>query len=269
MIRALINNCWTEVEGPSLLIGGEQFAFGRGFYETLRTQNFRPIFLSQHLDRLFSAAERTGLIIQYTRLEIHSMLSTVIQDCPFSDQRVRIIAVPDNLILYTSPLNLDVTIYNGVSAITVSVTRIHPSLKTTEYQDCYQAWLQAQSQECFEALLTDKTGTVFEGSRSNIFWVRGENIFTRKDDVLPGITRDIILQNSPFPVFFSSVSVPDLIQMDEVFITNSGSGIVPVIRINAQKIGAGLCGPVSQASMDQYQHLVNCDLLSNRDKVLS
>lgn len=256
MIRALINNVWTKLEDSALLIGGEKFAFGQGLYETLRTENFRPIFLAQHLDRLFRAAERSGLEIQYTRKEIQAMLSVVIQESSYSDQRVRIIAVPDTLIISTSPLNLDMAIYKGVSVITVSVTRVDPALKRTEYQGCYQAWLQAQSQDCFEAFLTDQAGNVFEGSRSNIFWVRDKYIFTRKEGVLPGITRDIILKNSSFPVLFGSVTVSELMRMDEIFITNSGSGVVPIIRINTQKIGSGNCGPVSQALMDQYQKLI-------------
>ena len=51
------------------------------------------------------------------------MIMQVIESSPDPDQRVRVLLVPDKVIIYTMPLDLDYDIYNGVSVITVQAKR--------------------------------------------------------------------------------------------------------------------------------------------------
>ena len=180
MIRVLVNNVWETFPEESLQIGADTFAFQTGLYETFRTLDWKPIFLEPHLIRLFQSAKNIGLEIQYSHNELLSMIAKVISNFDDPNQRVRILAVPENLIVYTSPLSLDPVIYDGVSAITMCANRETPNVKTTNYKVCYDAWKQAEKLNCFEAILMDESGHVFEGSRSNIFWVKNRQLFTRR-----------------------------------------------------------------------------------------
>ena len=119
MIKALINNQWESIPKENLELGTDTFSFSSGLYETFRTLDFKPVFLQPHLDRLFSSANRIGLNIEFTQSDILDMLSKVIHDFQDPNQRVRILAVPNKFIVYTSYLNLDPSIYNGVSVITL------------------------------------------------------------------------------------------------------------------------------------------------------
>ena len=253
MIKALINNQWESIPKEILQLGAETFAYETGLYETFRTLDHRPVFLEPHLDRLFKSAQITGLKIQYTRFEILEMIELVISEFPDPNQRVRILAVPEKLIVYTTSLDLDNSIYEGVSTITVQGIRETPDMKTTNYNVCLDAWTKAVKMGCFEAILTDEDGHVFEGSRSNIFWVKNGEIFTRKGDVLPGITRQTLITNSPVTVSFGKLNQNEFESLDELFLTNSGSGVVPIIKVNSTPIGDGNPGPITQQLKTLYK----------------
>ena len=78
------------------------------------------------------------------------------------------------------PLNLDYDIYSGVSVITVKAKRDTPEIKTTNYYSCLNAYQLAQEHQCFDAILMDEDQMVLEGSRSNIFWVKGDCLLQKK-----------------------------------------------------------------------------------------
>ncbi len=257
MIKALINGDWEKVPEANLKLGAPAFAYKAGLYETFRTLNYKPVFLDPHLDRLFQSANRIGLEIWFVKDEIRDMIHCVVSDFSEPDQRVRILAVPYNLIVYTSSLNIDDSIYRGVSVITVTASRNLPGMKTTDYRACLSAWEKAQTAHGFEAILCDKNHYIFEGSRSNVFWVKSGKLFTREGEVLPGITRQTLISKSPFPFSYGLLNENELQTINELFITNSGSGIVPVIRVNNRSIGNGKVGRITNNLLVCYDKWIN------------
>ena len=260
MINALVNGHWETYHTDQLQPGSDLFDFETGLYETFRTLEHKPVFLKPHLDRLFDSAKEIGLNIFFTRKEIEEMIKEVIAQFKDPDQRARILLVPEKLIIYTTSLDLDLKIYKGVLTITVPTLRNNPHIKTTDHKDCLDAYYNAQKNNCFDAILLDGDSTVLEGSRSNVFWVKNNSLLTQKADVLPGVTRQIILSNSPFPIKFGNLNVFDFERLDELFLTNSGSGIIPVIKVNSLKIGKGKPGPVTRELMKLYETWMNNEI---------
>ena len=252
MINALINNQWESVPEKDLQPGSDSFAFGTGLYETFRTLNHKPVFLEPHLDRLFKSAQGIDLTIPFSQNEIVKMIARVVQQFDDPNQRARILAVAEKIIIYTSSLNLDPSIYKGVSTITVPALRKSPEIKTTDYTTCLEAYKIAENNDCFETILLDKNNQVLEGSRSNVFWVQGEKLFTREGDVLPGVTRQNVILGSPFPLFYGLLNQFDFDQLNEIFLTNSGSRIIPVVKINSIQIGTGKPGPITVELLKVY-----------------
>ena len=75
---------------------------------------------------------------------------------------------------------------------------------------------------------------------------------TRQDQVLPGVTRQTIISKSSIPAAFGQLNKNDFDQIDELFITNSGSGIVPVNKVNKNKIGSGVVGKLTRKLLSDY-----------------
>lgn len=216
---------------------------GDGIFETFRTYGNRRFFkIEDHLDRLFSSAEKMEIDINYTREEILAMLEKISRESPHELQRIKIAAYPGLLIIISEEFIENKEIYNGVKCISVVCQRFMPEIKSTSYMPSMWSHKQAEKAGCFEAILVDDEGEVFEGAFSNIFWFEGDTLCTRKDKVLPGIMRKAILEISPFKVEFKIINIQDLYNMREVFLTLSVRGIVSIVGIDGKQIGSGAPG---------------------------
>ena len=71
------------------------------------------------------------------------------------------------------------------------------------------------------------------------------SLFTREKNVLPGITRETIIENSPTPILYGKLNIFDISRVDELFLTNSGSGIIPVRKVDSVTINNGFPGPTT------------------------
>ncbi len=109
-------------------------------------------------------------------------------------------------------------------------------VKTISYMDNILAKQEAMSQGYDEAILLNTASNVADGSISNVFMVKDQQIFIPPvtDGALPGVVRSILLEeySSDFSVEEKSISPAELLQADEVFLTNALMGIKPVNRLD-------------------------------------
>ena len=74
--------------------------------------------------------------------------------------------------------------------------------------------------------------------------------------ILPGITRAVVLELAGEKGIEAAEAVimpEDLPAADEVFLTNSGSEITPVVRIGDMVVGSGKPGPITLSMLDCYR----------------
>jgi branched-chain amino acid aminotransferase len=101
-----------------------------------------------------------------------------------------------------------------------------------------------------EALLFNAAGTVAEGTGENVFAVHDGAITTppASDHIVPGITRDSVMRlarDGGYEVREASLSLPQLLAADEVFLTGTAAEVTPVREVDYHGIGAGTAGPVT------------------------
>jgi branched-chain amino acid aminotransferase len=109
-------------------------------------------------------------------------------------------------------------------------------LKTTSYAENVYALDAAKSQGFSEAIFCDTSGRLCEGTGSNIFLIKGDEIFTPSDasGLLRGITRDLVIEwanDSGFVIVERDVDPGELWDADEVFITSSTRDVHPVSEL--------------------------------------
>ena len=134
-----------------------------------------------------------------------------------------------------------------------------PQAKVLPYHREVAAHETAVSDSFHEALLVDRRGFVREGAYSNIFWVEKGVLWTPGEGMLPGITRAAVLRIAKqlqLPVRFSLPTKKRLIGADEVFLTRSTAGVVPVVRIESHAIGSGKPGSVTVRLRMAYEKAV-------------
>ncbi len=113
-----------------------------------------------------------------------------------------------------------------------------------------------------EAIILNQDGHVCEGSGENIFVVSDGRLFTSslEDNVLPGITRDTIIQLAQrelgLDVVERSIDRSELYLADEIFLTGTAAHLTPVVQLDNRNIADGKIGPISAKLQKLYFDIV-------------
>jgi len=242
-----------------------------GVFDFLVTYKGNPFLLDEHTNRLFNSASAIGLDIGKTEKQIKSIvLNTLNKNRWRGEKTVRIVVtggVGENTITPSSQSTIIVIIdhkhnyprhlyENGIKTITFNHVRSQALVKSLEYSDAIKALQIARRKGALEVIYIDKsTDRVSEATTSNLFIVKKGKIFTPKDNVLNGITRDtvIMLLKQTNPVVQKIINRKELFSADEVFITASNKEVMPVVAIDDQMIGNGKVGDITKEVMDTFK----------------
>jgi len=258
-----------EVSNPSLL-------HGVGLFETLRSYDGRPFRLNQHIARLTSSAGRFNMPVDEAVEQIPDAVAAVLKANNLKNARIRFTVTPSGiqdqrgrttlLVAAQAVTGYPPALYEKgmtVYACTDYRQSAHDPLaghKTTSYFARLIALRDAQDRNCGEALWFTPDNLLAEGSISNVFLVKDGRLKSPPlgTPVLPGITRATILELAPandVPAGEGACTIDDLLDADEVFLTNSIMEVMPVTRVEQRPIGGEKPGPVTRKLADAYQEL--------------
>lgn len=223
------------------------FEHGLGLFETLRTWQGRAVLLDRHLNRLRASAQALGLKVNDSDLPDARAVDALRHASGIDgDVTLRILLTggtvdaPGTVWMRCGPLpprrtSLDIGLCDWI------VDQAHPLArhKCLNYWDRRIAYERALSRGQDEALILGPAGSVWESTRMNVFAVVGRSLKTPGPDgpFVPGIMRKLVLERCGDVGLEPSetmLTVEDLRTADEVFLTNSVRGLVPVRRIAGQ-----------------------------------
>ena len=129
-------------------------------------------------------------------------------------------------------------------------------LKCSSFAENLLTLKAAQDEGADEAILLNSIGEVAEASAANIFVVSDDVIYTPRLDsgCLPGVTRALVIEGcaeAGYDVIEDVVLFEDLVDADEVFLTNSLVGVRAVERIGDMEITEG-CGEITKMVREIY-----------------
>lgn len=215
---------------------------GYGAYETLRTYNGKVFKAEEHFDRLMRLAAMIGMRLPHSLSQIGEWVEEAVAKIN-GEAKVSIVAVPEGVMVGAEKLVIDDEVYKGVKLKSVFRPRSNPELKTLSSRlDGFIAQQMAERDDFFSAVLTNVEGQVTECAKANIFWFDGDKLSTPDEGIMKGITRDIVLEKSCFPLKLQSCSLRELLKSEEIFMTCTSMGIVPVTMIDDLEIGDGKVG---------------------------
>lgn len=253
------------------------FLLGDAVYEVIRVYQGQPWLMQEHMDRLaYSLNEVRIRGIDVPRLQ--QRILHVLRQGNFAEAMIYIQitrgsaprkhAFPDNV----SPLEFfyvqewqDSYVslrQTGGSAIT------HPDLrwgrcdiKSTNLLGNVLAQQAAVEAGGVEALLYRPDGTVTEGTHSSFFGVAEGVLLTtpQSSSILPGITRNFLrklCQQENIPYREQYIRRVDLYSLTELFLTGTGSEVLPLVRVDDRVIGSGEPGPVTRQLQKAYREEV-------------
>ena len=232
---------------------------GLGVFDFMRTFGGKPHFLKEHVARLENSAREIGLELPWTQAEIVEIVTTTLEKNQLSEANIRIVITggssPDfitpqgkpRLLVLVTPISPPPPEWytDGVKIMTVKSGRNLPEAKSIDYIRATMALRQAKKIGAVEAIYLDENRNALEGTTSNIFAVIDGVLVTPGQNILPGITRKAVVAmgRNLMEVRIGNLPIDDLVKADEVFITGSGKGLVPVVQVDDHIIASGRPGP--------------------------
>jgi len=137
----------------------------------------------------------------------------------------------------------------------IPAASVDPTAKNYHWNDLTMGLLGALDAGADSVLLVDAQGNVVEGPGFNVFCVSKGTLVTPNEGMLEGVSRRTVIeiaQSLGLTLQARAVPADELRAADEVFISTSGGGVLPVTRVDARAIGDGTPGPVTRRLVQTY-----------------
>ncbi len=265
-----------------------------GLFETLNVHSGSPFALKEHLERLANSSQKLGLVrelnieglaqavnltishnkIQHARLRLTitaGSVSMVSGDKPGEPQ-------PTILIVPTPMTDYDPNYFLQGVDVLFGQPLANPfdpmsGHKTLNYWPRLRTLRQAAAAGASEAIILNISNHIASGCISNIFVVKNEILFTPfahghevegalPAPVLPGVTRGHILQiaeNMGVKSQQKMLTAEDVLEADEIFLTNSSWYVLPVKKVEQKEIGEGQAGKITLLLRDGLLDMIEAE----------
>ena len=147
------------------------------------------------------------------------------------------------------------TAWIAQNAYRIPENSVNPRVKNYHWGDFTQGIFEAKDKNYETVILLDYDGNVTEGPGFNVFAVKDKVLITPDRGFLAGVSRKTVLEMAEHLGINTSVrslSVEELLKADEVFLSSSGGGVIPIIRVNETIFGNGASGPISVQLNETY-----------------
>ena len=268
-----LNGNFVELSKASISPLDRGFLFGDSVYEVLAAYEKNLFRLDDHMERLKKNLESLSINIALENSEIKSILQKV---CEKNSEKNQIIylqisrgaeAIRNHIpIKETQPTificsfelkNVPSEKNDPITAVLNPDIRWKKSSIKSNSLLANVLYKMNANDEGYDELLMSDDGFLTEGAVSNLFCVKEKKVFTPplESNILPGVTRKVIIEIiKDINLSCEEVKIDEefLFNSDELWITNTTKGILPVIKVNNKKIGNGAKGEIYRLVMKAF-----------------
>lgn len=226
----------------SKLMGVLDRGDGVMLYDVIRIISGIPLFFEDHFERIKRSFQDIGCECKIRASEMIEQIYKIVDANDNRNCNIKFIMFPSNgttkSIGYISksyyPTKEEVD--RGVAVGTYSLERKNPNIKVVDF--CYKERINRIKKEkgYFEVFLVDKEGNVNEGGTSNIFFIKGEKIYTPPEEkILKGITRMHVIESckdAGWAVIEEPIPFHDISKSDAVFLSGTSPKVLAVSSID-------------------------------------
>ena len=254
------------------------YLLGDGVWEGIRLHKGHLVHLDEHLDRLYSGAENLAMDIGLSKVEVKQALeTTILKNGMKSDVHIRLIVsrgikktpYQSPKVTMGNPTVVVIPEYKkasedvkkkGITLATVTTRRDHtvqdPRVNSLSKHNCIAACIEADRLGVDEGLMLDPHGFVATCNSTNFFMVHSGEVWTSTGEYcLNGVTRGAVIRlcrEYDVSVLEKNFIPEDVYSADEIFVTGTFAGVIPVILVDDNKIGGGTRGPLTKNLQNWY-----------------
>ncbi len=249
-----------------LSIDPDNLAFGRSFgvFDFMRAENYKFHFLEDHLNRFKEGQHFLFGRTVYSKKVLRGILSQLQKKNKLKDSTFKLILSgiikegtmhPYLIIINKVYIPYDIRNYtHGARMLMEEYTREHAQYKSIYYLNTFRAFNKMKKAKAIDILFYNED-IVTEASRSNVFIVKNNAIYTPESTILQGITRKKIIEylGQKFAIQEQDFNINELLDADEVFISSTLKKIMPVVKVGEYSIADGKVGPITNRMMVVFQ----------------
>ena len=277
-----LNGQVMPLESAVTSVADHAHLYGDGLFEGIRIYNNRVWKLDEHLERLYHGIRFLGFEMTIAIEDLRATLLDVCKQAQISDGYIRLnvsrgtglgldpkgIDRSPNVMIMVSTLALypEEAYEVGLSVVTsairvISADAMDPRLKCIgRYAANILAKQEANRMGAGEALMLNSLGQVAECTGDNIFLISKGVIYTPHPScgILRGVTRDTVIdiaRETAYPVVETFLSLFDVFSADEAFLTGTAAEVIPMVNLDAKKIGSGVPGPITRELIRRFKTL--------------
>jgi len=280
-----------EFEGGSVFIDGDWkplseakiSLFDWGFTRSDATYDVASVWkgaffrLDDHLDRFFASLAKMRMTIPYARDEVRRILHDCVRAGGLRDSYVAMVCtrgVPprgardprlatNRFYAYALPFVWIAPPEKQKSGIDLHVSRrvriapesVDPTVKNYHWIDLVQSMFEAYDQGADTSCVVDASGNVAEGPGFNVFAVHDGVVRTAARGVLEGVSRRTVIElceTLAIPLCVDELPAATLGDADEVFLSSTGGGVLPIAKVDGKPLRAAFPGPITRRLHDAY-----------------
>lgn len=255
------------------------YQFGDGIYEVTHVYNGVLFALDEHIDRLMNSAAFIEMNLRHTKEEIAALCRGLVEQNHIENGYIYLqvtrgdgslrnhgfLMYEDQQPIFSgfaqSSTRSEEKMMKGADAITVEDRRsLMCNVKSLNLLPNCLAKHEAQKKGVSKAIMV-RDDIVTEEKSGNIFIVKDGVVLTHPNGgkILPGITKKLIIEllnEHDIPVWEKEFSEKEMLNADEVMVTDTNSEVVPVIKINDMPIGKGTPGEMTRNIQMLYKSLI-------------
>lgn len=242
-------------------------------YEVIRVIDGVPLFLEDHIIRMRDSSKLVDFNIERRDQEIKKDIDLLIGKNSLENLNIKLLVadIEDKqvfLVYFIDSFYPPKEYYeDGIHTILYKHERPNPNAKIllTDFKENIQNELEEN--KAFEAILVNNDGTISEGSRSNMFFVKDDKIYTAPGGtVLMGITRKYILKSCKdenIKVIEKNIDVDKLKDIDGAFMSGTSVDVLPIGSVDDLKLDS-TSNPIIIKLNKGYSKYVSQDIKNNK-----
>jgi branched-chain amino acid aminotransferase len=277
---AFVEGDWVPLSEAKISLFDWGFTRSDATYDVASVWKGAFFRLDDHVDRFFNSLAKLRMQIPYDRAELKRILHGCVRAGGLQDAYVAMVCtrgVPppgsrdprlatNRFYAYALPFvwiappekqrqGIDLFISHRQR---IAPDSVDPTVKNYHWLDLVQSMFDAYDHGSDTSCVVDAAGNITEGPGFNVFMVADGVVSTADRGVLEGVSRRTVIElcgKLDIPLRQRAIPAEELPRADEVFLSSTGGGVLPIARVNGQALGAGFPGPVTRRLQEAYWSL--------------
>jgi branched-chain amino acid aminotransferase len=274
---AFVDGDWVPLSEAKLSLFDWGFTRSDVTYDVASVWQGAFFRLSDHLDRFFQSLEKLHMTIPYDKETVRTILHGCVRAGGLKDSYVGMVCtrgVPprgardprmatNRFYAYALPFVWIASPEKQRAGLDIFVSHrqrippesVDPTIKNYHWLDLVLSLYDAYDHGSDTTCLIDAHGNLAEGPGFNVFLVKDGIVRTADRGVLEGISRRTAIElcrKMDIPLRVEPVPASELEHADEVFLTSTGGGVLPIAKVNGKPLRGSFPGPITQRLHDAY-----------------